>query len=137
MSTPKEPPSAGLPEAHGQGEKPRAAAGGAVRRAAGRPGGQRTGQAHRGEQSWAKGLATARAPGRGARATKRNGKRGGATDDAHGGQVPGAAPRARRSSAARGRKPRRARLSIAAGTSVVDMGRRASNYEERSWTPMN
>ena len=77
MSTPKEPPSAGLPEAHGQGEKPRAAAGGAVRRAAGRPaGGQRTGQAHRGEQPRAKGPATARAPGRGARATKRNGNFG-------------------------------------------------------------
>ena len=85
MSAPKEPPSTGLPEAHGQGEKPRAAAGGAVRRAAGRPGGQRTGQSHRGEQPRAKGPATARAPGRGARATNRNGKRGGGTDDAHGG----------------------------------------------------
>ena len=84
MSTLKEPPSAGLPEAHGQGEKPRAAAGGAVRRAAGRPEGQRTGQVHCGEQPRAKGPATARAPGRGARATKRNGKRGGGTDDAHG-----------------------------------------------------
>ena len=83
MSAPKEPPSAGLPEAHGQGEKPRAAAGGAVRRAAGRPGGQRTGQVHCGEQPRAKGPATARAPGRGARATNRNGKRGGSTDDAH------------------------------------------------------
>ena len=82
MSTSKEPPSAGLPEAHGQGEKPRAAAGGAVRRAAGRPEGQSTGQVHCGEQPRAKGPATARAPGR---ATKRNGERGGGTDDAHGG----------------------------------------------------
>ena len=84
MSTPKELPSAGLPKAHGQGEKPQAAAGGAVRRAAGRPGGQRTGQSHRGEQPRAKGPATGMAPSRGARATNRNGKRGGGTDDAHG-----------------------------------------------------
>ena len=39
---------------------------------------------YRGKQLKAKGPATARAPGRGARATKRNGKRGGGTDDAHG-----------------------------------------------------
>ena len=67
------------------GDEPGMAPGGAACRAAGCPEEQRTGRAHAGEQPRAKGPATARAPGRGARATKHNGKRGGGTDDAHGG----------------------------------------------------
>ena len=109
MSTSKEPPSAGLPEAHGQGEKLGEATGGSRR--SGAPRGRPPRRAkHR--ASALRRAAPGERPGNGQCARQRREghelQRQARRGHRRRPRRPGTAPRARRSSAARGRKPRSA-----------------------------